>query len=344
LASVNGSRHNRDIVVIGGSAGALEGVREILRPFPPDVNAAFFVAIHTHPAARSALPEILERATQLRAGHFGDHYEIEHGRIYVAPPNRHLVVKRGYIRQTTGPRENGVRPAVDVLFRTAATAYGPRVIGVVMSGSLDDGAAGLAEIVNHGGCAVVLDPAESAFDGMPLSAIERTRVHYVLGVDEIPATLMRLIDEEVEDLDVVGEEGDPAEFTMADTSKTPDGEPSGLTCPECSGALWQLRTEAVAQPYYRCRTGHAYSEESLLAQRDGTIEDALWFALVALREKASLSSRMADRARRAGRDERARHLHHQLQLAEHHAGAIEELLRNGDLSADAELEEATQPK
>jgi two-component system chemotaxis response regulator CheB len=188
-----------DIIVVAASAGGVETLCKLASGLPPDLPAAVFVVLHIPPHATSFLPSILSRAGPLPAAHPNDGQAIEHGRIYVAPPDSHLLVKRGHIHLGHGPRENGHRPAADPLFRTAARAYGPRVVGVVLSGNLDDGTAGLLAVKVRGGVAIVQDPSEALYSGMPASASENVAVDWVLPVSEMAALLARLALEPVEE-------------------------------------------------------------------------------------------------------------------------------------------------
>jgi two-component system, chemotaxis family, protein-glutamate methylesterase/glutaminase len=182
----------RDIVVIGGSAGAIESVSEIVRGLPPDFPAAVFVVVHFPGSVTSALPRILNRAGTLPAAHPDNEGPIQPGRIYVAPPDCHLFIEDDKIRLTRGPKENGHRPAIDPLFRSAAHHYGPRVIGLLLSGNLSDGTAGLLSIKQHGGIAIVQDPETALYAGMPRSAIERVPVDHVIPVREMARLLVQL--------------------------------------------------------------------------------------------------------------------------------------------------------
>jgi two-component system chemotaxis response regulator CheB len=182
----------RDIVVIGASAGGVEALSHLVSRLPADLPAALLVVLHTSPTRESRLPTILDRAGALPAAHAQDGTRIRAGRIYVAPPNYHLTVEHESLRLVQGPTENGFRPAADPLFRTAARAYGARVVGVVLSGALDDGAAGLRAIKQHGGVAVAQDPNEAAVAWMPRSAIRLDHVDHVLPTAEIAALLVQL--------------------------------------------------------------------------------------------------------------------------------------------------------
>lgn len=184
-----------DIVVVGASAGGVEALTQLVAGLPPDLRVSLFIVIHFPAQGKSILPDILNFYGPLGATHAKDAEVIEHGRIYVAPPNYHLLLKRGYVCLGQGPKENGTRPAIDVLFRTAARAYGCRVVGVLLSGTLTDGTAGLRAVKKRGGVAVVQNPDDALFCGMPKSAIKHVEVDYILPVSTIASTLALLADE-----------------------------------------------------------------------------------------------------------------------------------------------------
>jgi len=183
----------RDIVVVGASAGGVEALSELVRGFPPDLDASVFVVLHLPAGGTSMLPKILERAGHLPAAHPRDGARIEHGRIYVAPPDAHLALRPGKVCLPLGPIQNGHRPAIDSLFRSAAEAYGPRVIGVLLTGTLDDGTHGLRSVKRHGGVALVQDPKQALYPGMPQSAIENVRVDQVLPLAELASAITSLV-------------------------------------------------------------------------------------------------------------------------------------------------------
>ena len=340
----------RNIIVIGASAGGVDVLSRLVAGLPADFNAAVFVALHVSAHGRSMMPEILSRAGALPALHPEDGEEIREGRLYVAPPDKHLLVKRGRVRVVRGPRENGHRPAIDPLFRTAARAYGPRVIGVVLSGMLDDGTAGLRVVKAQGGLAVVQDPADAVYSSMPRSAIEHASVDFVAPVAELPALLVSLVGEEVEEAvpqnagqngkqgsdqnlgQTMGEdmgeeltyEADIAEFDVdALESQDKPGVPSSFSCPECGGVLWEVDREL---PRFRCRVGHAFSAQSLLAEQTGALETALWTALTALEETAALSARLYRRAVERGHDTSATRFLERSRTAQEHARLIRQTL------------------
>jgi two-component system chemotaxis response regulator CheB len=277
----------RDIVVVGASAGGLQGVMELSRALPATLPAAVFVVIHTSPHSTGVVPHLMSRNGHMLAGYARDEQEIEHGNIYFAPPDRHVLLKRGYMRVVRGPQENGFRPAVDPLFRTAARAYGPRVIGVILSGALDDGTYGLSIVKRHGGIAVVQRPDEALIPSMPLSAVQNVEVDHVVSIAEMGPLLARLVRESVEEGAVIEEKPDIAEMaTEEPVADRLSGAPSPFTCPSCGGSLWELTDDASMR--FRCHVGHVFTADSLAHAQSNGLEGALWSALRALEEKAAL--------------------------------------------------------
>src|SRR5262245_33352120 len=286
-----------DIIVVGASAGGVEALMKLVRDLPADLPAAVFVVLHVAAAETSVLPRILERNSALPVKHAADGEPIVLGQVYVAPPDRHLLVHRDHVRVVRGPRENNHRPAVDPLFRSAALAYGPRVVGVVLSGSLDDGAAGLQAISRAGGAGIVQDPDEALYRGMPDNAIAADEPDYVLRLDEVPDVLVRLTQEAAESVDEETPDDAERETAYAEmdfsTYELPPGERSLFSCPDCGGVLYELEDGGLLR--YRCRIGHAYSAESLHSAQSEAIDVALGSALRALEERAVMSRRMARR-------------------------------------------------
>lgn len=330
----------RDVVVIGASAGGVETLRELAAALPPSLPASIFVVVHFPPGTPSALPRILTRHGPLPAEHPRDGAPFEQGRIYVAPPDLHLLVKRGATRLVRGPRENASRPAVDPLFRTAARAYGPRVLALVLSGNLDDGTAGLAYVKRWGGLAAAQDPDDALFGGMPRSAIAHVDVDRVLTLAEMPAFLeeavrMNVHDDTDDDLRARGaDDPDVTELAAAlRAEEVREGAPSTFTCPECHGALWEVRDGEITR--YRCRTGHAYNVETLFAHQGEAMEAALWTALTALEERAAMARRMVERMGDRGHPAIAARYAEQVAETEQRA----ELLRRALLMGRGELAE-----
>ncbi len=327
------------MIVLGASAGGVHAICQVIQDWPKDFPAAVFAVLHTTPHSPSLLPAIFARASCLPASHPAEGEAIRPGRVYVAPPDYHLAIADGHVHLSRNARENGHRPAIDVLFRTAARHYGPRVVGVVLTGNLDDGTAGLAAIKKCGGVAVVQDPKDADYPSMPESAIANVAVDHVLPLAEIGPRLEELLRQppaEAADCDEVEEEpdamGTSKKADAAGTHLDVPGEPSGLTCPECGGALFERLGE---QPlHFRCRTGHAYSPESLLAKQSESLEAAFWAALRSLEENAALSRRMEKRARQHGHRRACEGYQQRAEAAEKHAALIRSILEKGG----AELE------
>jgi two-component system, chemotaxis family, protein-glutamate methylesterase/glutaminase len=300
----------RDVVVVGASAGGVEALIELTQGLPQDLPAAIFAVLHLPADAKSHLPEILTRAGPLPAVHAEDGARIQAGRIYLAPPNRHLMLEGDRIHLSIGPRINSLRPSIDVLFRTAARSFGSRVIGVVLSGTLDDGTLGLDAIKMRGGVAIVQDPDDARFPGMPRSAIERVSPDFVVPVAQMPKVLARLtknasgVNATVEGSATVEHEaGVEAALGAAQTGleKRSNGA-SGLTCPNCHGSVWELTEGGL--PRIECRVGHAFSLDAFLGEQAMALEDAVWSAINALEERTSTLRRFASRFAQSPRVQR----------------------------------------
>lgn len=321
-----------DIIVVGASAGGVEALVNLVGSLPADLPAAIFIVLHIPAQCPSVLPDILTRSGPLVAFHAEDGDAIEPGKIYVAPPDHHLLIADGSVQITYGPKENRHRPAIDPLFRSAATTYKQRVTGVVLTGALDDGTAGLLAIKQCGGLAVVQNPKDASYPSMPLNAIEHVKVDYVLPLQEIGALLVRLAHEAVQELeeDSTSEDMDietrMAKFemkTIHDYHKV--GTPSAFSCPDCGGVLWEIHDGDLLR--FRCRVGHAFSVESMFSGQADEIEAALWAAMKTLEESASLARRMMKQAKDRGQDWLARSFEERLAEAERHSTLIGQVLR-----------------
>lgn len=321
----------RHIIVIGASAGGVEALNRLVPDLTSDIPAAIFVTLHFPPAGSSALPRILQRSGSLRAVHATDAQRLEEGTIYIAPPDHHLLIFRDQVRLYRGPRENGNRPAVDPMFRSAALSYGPRVIGAVLSGNLDDGTSGLLAIKRRGGVAVVQEPDEAMFPSMPQSAIEHVRVDHVVKLEQMGALLNELARRPAprEEHPVPDDTRKETEYSEIDLTRIEDvaehpGDLAPFGCPDCGGTLWELREGNLVR--FRCRVGHAWTSEALLASQAETLDAALWTALRALEESASLSRELAERARSRGHDRLAERMTDHAILAERRASTIRDVL------------------
>lgn len=298
----------RDIVVIGASAGGVQALRVLVAGLPADFAAAVCVVLHIG-AHESTLPALLEAAGPLPAAHAVSGHPLRPGRILVAPPDRHLVLQGVTAQLTRGPKEHHTRPAVDPLFRSAALSLGPRVIGVVLTGGLDDGTAGLQAIKQCGGLAVVQDSAGAEDPGMPGAALGAVEVDHCVPLARIAPLLVDLVRQTVaataaappprlvhEHLAGLGGENAMDELQQV-------GTPSTLVCPDCKGTLWEI--SGSRPPRYRCHTGHGFSLRSLTAVQQEATENALWSAVRALQEKEVLLRKIAALERSAGDEDRA---------------------------------------
>ncbi|MGY1831290.1 chemotaxis protein CheB [Geodermatophilus sp. SYSU D01180] len=329
---------HRDLVVIGASAGGVEALRDLLAGLPRDLPAAVLVVLHMPSTGRSALPAILGRVSALPVSAARDGMRLEPGTVVVAVPDRHLMVADGHVQLSRGPRENGHRPAVDVLFRSAARAHGPRVVSVVLSGALDDGTAGTIAVRTRGGAALAQDPEEALYPSMPLHAVDVGGADHVAGLAELPKLLDRLVREEVDAVAPAPTHLMTTETEMARLDgeamdeDTRPGTPSGFGCPSCHGALFSISEGGMER--YRCRVGHAWSPEALAAEQAQALEGALWMALRGLEERAALSLRMGLRAEDSG------HRHSALAFRRRHdealgaASLLRELLERGALNGE----------
>jgi two-component system, chemotaxis family, protein-glutamate methylesterase/glutaminase len=321
----------RDIVVVGASAGGVETLQQLVRTLPASFPASLFVTVHFPAESASVLPKILSRCGPLTALHAADGDAIIQGRIYVAPPDHHLLIHRDCLALARGPRENGNRPAIDPMFRSAAVAFGERVIGIVLTGTLDDGTAGARAIKRAGGVAIAQDPRDALFSSMPQSAIEHGSVDRVLPVSEMGAAIIELITEEIRDGDVkvslddaIETEYSAGELEAVENPQNHPGKPSPYGCPDCGGVLWEIKDGELER--FRCRVGHGWTGDALLARQSRELDDALWAALRGLEERASLSRQIAKRWEKRGMEKMAQRFIAQADEAENRARIVRDTL------------------
>jgi len=294
----------KDIIVIGSSAGGVEALCRLCAGLPPDLPAAVFVAQHLSPSARSMLPQLLARAGPLPALAAVDGQAIESGHIYVASPDHHLLVREGRMLVRRGPYENRTRPAVNALFRSAARAYGGRVVGVVLTGLLDDGTDGLIAIKAAGGTSVVQDPADAEWPSMPRNAVKRDHVDRVEPLTRLAATLAAIVQEEANpSVPLPGEYATEdtiaaQEFAVMEPDVETPGHASKISCPDCGGVLNQIETGAEVR--FRCQVGHAYTPLGLADAQTTELERALGIAVRTHRDRIRLFAQMADNATARG--------------------------------------------
>jgi two-component system, chemotaxis family, protein-glutamate methylesterase/glutaminase len=289
------------IIVVGASAGGVESLRALVSSLPADLNASIFVVLHLPVTSASALPQILSRTGPFEARHPKDGEEIKPRRVYVAPPDHHLLVERGRIAVKKGPKENRFRPSIDALFRSAAYVYGPNVIGIVLSGMLDDGTSGLWSVKRMGGVSIVQDPKTAPFDSMPLSALKQVDVDHVVDADDIGPLLKELIsrplgkppkDEKDLHKRMEAEIGIAASGDAFKKGIMELGDLTPFTCPECHGALVSLKEGLHLR--YRCHTGHAYTANALLGGVMEKVDEYNWQHMRALEEAVMLMRHMGD--------------------------------------------------
>jgi two-component system, chemotaxis family, protein-glutamate methylesterase/glutaminase len=341
-----------DIIVIGGSAGSVEALCTVLAGLPSDLPAAVCVVLHQSAYSPNRRPEIFSRASPLPVVLAEPGMRLRPGTVYLSVQDMHMLIERsataelGVIRLVRGPKENRSRPAVDPLFRSAALAFGRRVIGVILSGALDDGTSGLWVIKDRGGISVVQDPVDAAVSSMPSHAIEEVGADRIAPAAELGALLGELARTAVTgSLEAAGDRGrgDSRTGTVPEDELVREvkivaldddahdredryGVPSRFACPDCGGVLWSTR-HGAGPLYFRCETGHAYAAATLAEAQSEAIEGAMWAALRALEDKAELARLRGGLARERGLDAHARQFDVQLEAAQEHAAAVRQLLR-----------------
>jgi two-component system chemotaxis response regulator CheB len=326
---------NRDIVVVGASAGGLDALRTMLAGLPADLPAAIFVVLHVGKA--SHLAPVLDRAGPLPVRPAVSGEPFQQGHVYVAPPGKHLMLHDHHILLRRGPRENLARPAVDPLFRSAAATFGSRVIGVVLSGALSDGTAGLRAIKRCGGLAVVQDPEDALVPSMPKSALRYGDVDYVVPAAGMPTLLSKLARQMAGQmpeipLDIRLETAIAAQEVADMRVDDMLGKPSRFTCPECHGALWEIEDGKLLR--YRCHVGHAFTADTVLTSQTEEIDRLLNTLLRSHQERAALTRRMAERERADGRDRLATSFEQRAVEYEDDARLVKDLLRDGGVGAN----------
>jgi two-component system chemotaxis response regulator CheB len=336
----------RDIVVVGASAGGVEALTSLTSGLPEDFTASVFVVLHVSSTGTSVLPAILGRAAKLPVMVPTDGQSFAPGTIYVAQPNCHMVLERDAIRMTRGPKQNGFRPAIDPLFTSAAESLGARVAGVILSGTRDDGVAGLGLIKQHGGLAIVQDPDEAPFRGMPDAAIDAVSIDEILPVAEIAPRLAELARGP---RDPGGEDGPeeelvrvpPDDLQMPDPTSPhgPSDELTRFTCPECGGVLGHATEGGVDR--YVCSVGHIYSTQSLLDEQGEALEAAMWIAVRSIDDRVAMLRRLAERVQERGGEFSARGFARQAGQLEQQAATLRQAIESlGELPRAAGREGA----
>jgi two-component system chemotaxis response regulator CheB len=307
-----------------------------------------FIVVHVAPESPGLLGQVLGAKTRLRVISAQDGMSVENARVLFAPPDFHLLLEDGVVRVTHSARENKHRPSIDVLFRSAAAAYDGRVVGIILSGMLDDGAAGLWSIKQRGGLTVVQDPAEAEYPDLPRNAMEMAEPDFALPVREIAAKLALWVREAPEARTAEVPEQTTHEVRMAIASdsdiKELDklGKRTPFTCPECGGVLWELSEAGPA--HFRCHVGHAYSMRTFAAEQQTRVEAALWAALRTIEENERIARRLADDAAKRG-NARSQRFHHESALASAgHADVLREMIAHSGSPGSGAKAQAPKPK
>jgi two-component system chemotaxis response regulator CheB len=290
---------HRDVIAIGASAGGFDAIRGLLGSLPADLPAVIFIVLHLRAHAPERFAATLGTGSPLPVQFAVDGERWEHGRVYLAPPDRHLLIEEEMMVLSNGPRENASRPAIDPMLRSVAATLGGRAIGVLLTGMLNDGTSGLHAIQQCGGLTVIQDPRDALYPSMPLSAMSAMQVDYVVPLNELAGVLRRLVDEpageSVPASPQLRLEIEIAKSRFA-TPELPDalGKRSTLTCPQCSGVLWEVTEAGLLR--FRCHSGHTYTLESLAVEQAAALSRALANAVRALAERVALTRRMAEEA------------------------------------------------
>ncbi|MDQ3248722.1 MAG: chemotaxis protein CheB [Chloroflexota bacterium] len=321
-----------DIIVIGTSAGGIEALSTLVAGLPVDLPAALFVVLHTPTHSLRVLAKILMRHGRLPAKEAEDGELIRHGQIYIAPPDYHLLLKPDTVRVMQGPRENLWRPAIDPLFRSAAVAHGAHTVGVILSGMMDDGVAGLLAVHRCSGKVIVQTPDDAAFADLPTNALAAVNADYTLPVADMGAVLDRLVRQPAPlspppPQDLLLESTIIERVMNGATHENEVGELVAYSCPGCGGPLKEIK--AGGHRHYRCSVGHSYTEQALVTDQTHTIEQALWSALRLLEERANMLMNLARDAQVRGRPASVTTFEQRAQESRTNAGLIRGLLQQG---------------
>jgi len=290
----------RNVIVIGASAGGMQAIAKVLVGLDRDIDATVLIVLHLSDRSNSAnIAQSFQRHTELQCEEAREGVLLQRGHLYVAVPGHHLMVNNGRIRITPGAYENKHRPSIDVLFRSAAVHYGHRVIGIILTGMLEDGTSGMVAIKKCGGLCIVQDPAEAKFSDMPTSVLNKVEVDHKVGLDDMPQLILGLLRESL-----------PPQKPIPETSRTESrlaekmassinelkqiADPSDYTCPDCGGGLWAVKDDLLHR--YRCHTGHVYTERLLQELQDKNIEESVWVSIRMLEEKANMLLLIGQRA------------------------------------------------
>jgi two-component system, chemotaxis family, protein-glutamate methylesterase/glutaminase len=326
-----------DIIVIGTSAGGIEALTQLLAPIKSSIPASIFIVLHLSPhSSNEALITILQKNTELTCMTAVHGKHIKKGHVYLAPVNEHLLIKDDHILLVRGARENGFRPAIDATFRSAAANYGSRVIGVILTGLLYDGIAGMEAIKRSGGFTIVQDPQDAEFNELPQNVLQHIEVDYCLPLHEIAVLLSELArrpsDTSISVPEDIRIEAEIAERMLQSTEVVETlGDRSHFTCPDCGGSLWQLNHGDTIR--FRCHTGHAHVAQSLLSEKDKQLEETLWIAMRVLEERKNMLTALAAQNRNDSKNRVADSYQDKIEEAKMHIDRIKAILTTDVSSA-----------
>lgn len=340
------SMQKRDIIVIGASAGGVNALIDFVKSLPQNLDASIFVVLHLHPSTPSNLPAILTNFGPFTAIHPEDGERIKTQRIYIAPPDHHLLVEHDRVLVRKGPKENRFRPSIDVLFRSAAYNYGARVVGIVLSGMLNDGTSGMWSIKHMGGLCIIQDPAEALYESMPVNVLKEVDVDYSIPVTEMGPLLKELLNENVpkmNDITPQGMELMKMEVVIAANDNAFElgilhqGELTAFTCPECHGALISLKEGTTVR--FRCHTGHAFSASTLLAGITESVEEQVWSAMRTYEEAVMLLDEIAQRFRTAGNESAAKEFSKKAEESRKRSKILHQIVKTQEIMSEDLAEE-----
>jgi len=321
------------LVTIGGSAGSIQSLIEIMKQLPAKFDAAICIVVHISPHSTSLLPQIFAAATPLPVAHAKNGQTLKAGHIYIAPPDHHLLIRKNTLEVVRGAKENHHRPAIDPLFRSASVYFGSRHTAVLLSGYLDDGTAGLIEVRNSLGTIIIQDPDDTMYPDMLRNALQYVEPDHIAPLPAIipllVAHLEQATSDTVEPMTEAAAELEMVKVLHGDSRGKMPGKPVGLVCPECTGPLWEINDKRSQLIRFRCHEGHAYSPLSLAASQNDSIEVALWSALRALDEKAELAKKLSFKAEAMGQDQAMHRFIKQFEKTKSQANLIRQVLEEG---------------
>lgn len=333
----------RDIVVIGTSAGGVHALNQLIEHLPKYIDVSFFVVLHLAPFAHSSLPDILNRHSHYKALHPRDGEKIKPKHIYIAPPDYHLLIEDGHVMVKKGPKENRFRPSIDALFRSAAYSCGNRVIGIVLTGMLNDGTSGMWAIKRLGGVTIVQDPEEALYPSMPQNVLEEVEVDHIVSLDKIGDLLSQLTAAPLHDQPQISsaeikrmesEVNIAAQKNSFDMNIIETGTPSPLTCPECNGALTEIKENGIRR--YRCHTGHAFTSSTLLEGVTTCIEEDLWRVIRGMEEAIMILEATAKNYTDTGKPDNAKTFLQEAESIRKRAKVIRENVFNNEVLSEDE--------